>query len=123
MTGLDAIEAVCNGEIDRALNWARKHDVEVPDSPEDMKKQHRYEHDARYAYPKRTTLIGDIVDHMRTTDPDDGIVSGRLEALAETFERRADVAYEKDQYSASDIWRDAATDTKRLIPDGQGSDE
>jgi len=116
MTGLDAIEAICDGEIDRAINWAQKHGVEMPDSPQDMEKQHRYAHDARYAYPKRTSFIRNVIEHLRTTDPDDGIVSGRLEALAEKFERNAETAYEKDRHSASDIWRDAATDTKRLIP-------
>jgi len=40
-----------------------------------------------------------------------------MEALAEQFRRRADSAKEDGRHVEMDIWIDAETDTKRLIPD------
>jgi len=117
MTGLDAIEAVTTGDWERALKWARAHDVEIPDRPQKMDKAFSYEADARDTYPKRIALIRNICSHLHNCDPDDGIVSGRLEALVETFRRRADSAKEDERHVEMDIWLDAEADTKRLIPD------
>jgi hypothetical protein len=117
MTGVDAIDAITNGDWERALEWAREHDVEIPDSPRKMIKTFSYETDARDAYPTRMALIRNICEHLQNCDPDDGIVSGRLEALAEQFRRRADSAKEDGRHVEMDIWIDAETDTKRLIPD------
>jgi len=117
MTGLDAIIAITNAHWRRALEWAREHDVEIPDNPQKMDKAFSYETDARDTYPKRMALIRNICEHLQSCDPDDGIVSGRLEALAEQFRRRADSAKESGRHVEMDIWIDAETDTKRLIPD------
>jgi hypothetical protein len=118
MTGLEAIEAICNGDIDAALNWARERDVDVPDDPKYMNR-HPYgnKHFARHGATMRFEFIKGILDHLRSTDPDSGIVSGRLEALAEQFRRRADRAHKEKRYKEADIWVDAETDTIRLIPD------
>jgi hypothetical protein len=117
MTGVDAISAITNGDWERALKWAREHDVEIPGSPQKMDKAFSYETDARDTYPKRMALIRNICEHLQSCDPDNGVVSGRLEALAEQFRRRADSAKEDGRHVEMDIWIDAETDTKRLIPD------
>jgi len=117
MTGVDAIDAITNGDWERGLEWAREHDVEIPDCPQKMDKAFSYETDARDTYPKRMALIRNICEHLQSCDPDDGIVSGRLEALAEQFRRRAGSAQEDGRHVEMDIWIDAETDTKRLIPD------
>jgi len=117
MTGVDAITAVTNGNLERALEWARAHGVEIPDRPQQMDKTFSYETDARDTYPTRMALIRNICDHLQSCDPDAGVVSGRLEALAEQFRRRAISAKEDGRHVEMDIWIDAETDTKRLIPD------
>jgi len=82
-----------------------------------MDKAFSYETDARDTYPKRMALICNICEHLQNCDLDEGVVSGRLEALAETFRHRADSAQEDGRHREMDIWIDAETDTKRLIPD------
>lgn len=117
MTGLEAIEAICDGDIDAALNWARERGIDVPDDPEYMNR-HPYgnRHFAAHGAPMRFTFIKSILGHLRSADPDREIVSGRLEALAEQFRQRADRAQEEGRYKEMDNWIDAETDTKRLIP-------
>jgi hypothetical protein len=117
MTGVDAISAITNGDWERALEWARAHNVEIPDNPQKMDKAFSYETDARDTFPTRMALIRNICEHLQSCDPDNGVVSGRLEALAEQFRRRADSAKEDGRHVEMDIWIDAETDTKRLIPD------
>jgi len=119
MTGLDAISAITNGDWERALEWAREHDVEIPENPEQMRTDaaNGIAYKPEHALYKRMKLVQGICEHLRSTDPDDGIVSGRLEALAEQFRRRAESAKEDGRHVEMDIWIDAETDTKRLIPD------
>jgi len=94
------------------VNWARRHDVEVPEEPETMDPR-KYE--LRHALPKQRTLLANILRSVRDRGTDQAIMEGRIEALAEKFERNRKRAYEEERYNECDIWNDAATDAKRLI--------
>lgn len=75
-TAFDAIWAVAQGDIrdiNHAIEWAREHDIEIPNEPRQMDTNlnHGFRHEAREAYPKRMLFILNICDHIRSKRTDD----------------------------------------------------
>lgn len=118
---IDAIiDATQKDTLKYAIRWAERNDVPIPDNPEKMKDTS----EPWKAYGKRLRFIRNIAKHTRSLDISDEVVDGRLESLAESFRRSAELAMDGERYSAYDIWNDAETETKRMIKsDEQSADE